>query len=353
MSVVVPTLGRETVVRTVETLLAARGGDKLEIVVAGRIADVAVKGTLDRLMGEHPNVKHLEVQWETGDSSRKKNAGAEATSGGILAFLDDDVEVAADWPEKMRAAFKEEGVGLASGPGLVPDGLNMVGRMAGLALSSGAAGYVARRYAGGGDGGAVAAGWDDVIGCNAAYRREAFVQMGGFAPEFYPGEEMLAAWRTEQAGWGIRFVPGARVWHWPRQSLGRFWRQMRSYGATRVRLMRAGVEWHGATLVPGLWVGATVVLAVAGWWWRWAWAALGAELAAYALLAGWFAAGVVRQTKRQGDWRVWGMMWVMHAAYGWGEWTEFFRGGKDLSDKPAGSGAGGEAGRRNGSGQNP
>ncbi|MBR6021755.1 MAG: glycosyltransferase family 2 protein, partial [Kiritimatiellae bacterium] len=161
MSVVVPTLGRETVVRTVETLLAARGGEELDIVVAGRVGDAGVKGQLERLCREHPNVRHLEVQWETGDSSRKKNAGAEAASGDIVAFLDDDVEVAEDWPEKMRAAFAEEGVGLASGPGLVPDGLNTVGRMAGLALSSGAAGYVARRYAGGGDGGAVAAGWDD------------------------------------------------------------------------------------------------------------------------------------------------------------------------------------------------
>ena len=39
LSVVIPTLGRETVVRTVESLLAARGGEEAEIVVAGRIDD--------------------------------------------------------------------------------------------------------------------------------------------------------------------------------------------------------------------------------------------------------------------------------------------------------------------------
>ena len=82
LSVVVPTLGRETVVRTVETLLAAEGGDKLEIVVAGRIADGAVLGKLRGLMDKHGNVRHLDVQFEKGDSSLKKNAGAEAAAGG-------------------------------------------------------------------------------------------------------------------------------------------------------------------------------------------------------------------------------------------------------------------------------
>ena len=220
LSVVVPTLGRETVVRTVETLLAAHGGDRLEIVVAGKIADPAVKGALDALRNAHPNLRHLEVQFERGDSSLKKNAGAAATCRELLAFVDDDVEVAPDWPEKLAAAFDDPRVGLASGPGLVPDGLNEAGRQAGLALSSGAAGYVSRRYLGD-DGGPREADWDDIIGCNAAYRRAAFEQIGGFSPDFYPGEEMLAAFQTARAGWRLSFVPGARVWHWPRQRASR------------------------------------------------------------------------------------------------------------------------------------
>jgi len=339
LSVVVPTLGRETVVRTVETLLAARGGDKLEIVVAGRIADGDVLGKLRGLAAAHGNVRHLDVQFEKGDSSLKKNAGAAATDREFVAFVDDDVEVAADWPEKLLAAFDDEKTGLASGPGLVPDGLNEMGRQAGLALMSGAAGYVARRYLGD-DAGPREADWDDVIGCNAAYRRKAFEEIGGFSADFYPGEEMLAAYRTAEAGWGVRFVPGARVWHWPRQSLGRFWRQMRSYGATRIRLMRAGVEWHLATLVPGAWVGVTAALAAAGAWWRWAWILLAADLAAYGLATACFAGETIRQTRRWGDWRLWPTIWVMHVAYGLGEWLELVRPARDLSDAPAGTGRG-------------
>ena len=333
LSVVIPTLGRETVVRTVESLLAARGGDAAEIVVAGRIADGEVLGRLRDLMEKHGNVRHLDIQFEKGDSSRKKNEGAAATQGDIVAFLDDDVEVAEDWPEKIAAPFADARVGLASGPGLVPDGLNEVGRQAGLALSSRAAGYVAYRYRAGGAG-SVEAGWDQIIGCNAAYRRAAFEEMGGFPEEFYPGEEMLAAYRTERLGWKLRFVPGARAWHWPRQGMRRFWRQMWSYGATRIRLMRAGVAWHPTVLAPGLWVGATVALAAAGFFWRPGWWLLGAMTAVYAAVTAWMAADVVRETGRAGDWRVWPMMWAMHAAYGIGEWTELVRPARDLSDAP-------------------
>lgn len=333
LSVVVPTLGRETVVRTVETLLAAHGGDRLEIVVAGKIADPAVKGALGKLMRAHGNIKHLEVQFETGDTSLKKNEGVKETTREFIAFVDDDVEVAEDWPDKILTPFEDSRVGLASGPGLVPDALNEVGRQAGLALSSRAAGYVAQRYLGGGEK-TYPAGWDDIIGCNQVYRRRAFAEMGGFPADCIPGEEMLAAFRTQRLGWNIRFVPGARVWHWPRQSLGRFWRQMWRYGAARIRLMRMGADWHWAPLVPGLWVGVTVVLAVAGAWWRWAWALLGLDLLAYSLVAVVFTAEMMRATKRWRDWHLWPMLWVMHVAYGLGQWLEIFCPARDLTDPP-------------------
>ena len=333
LSVVIPTLGRETVLRTVETLLATYGGGKLEIVVSGKIAKPDVLSRLREIIGRHANVRHLEVQFETGDTSLKKNVGVQETHGEFVAFVDDDVEVAEDWPERILAPFADEHVGLASGPGLVPDGLTEAGRQAGLALSSRAAGYVAKRYLEGGTS-AYSIGWDEIIGCNQAYRRKTFDEMGGFPPDCIPGEEMLAAFRTQRLGWKIRFVPGARVWHWPRQSLGRFWRQMWRYGAARIRLMRKGAEWHLSTLVPGLWVGTTAVLAVAGFRWPIAWWLLGAELALYAILSLAFALETIWLTRRWGDWRLWPMIWFMHTAYGLGEWLELCRPARDLSDAP-------------------
>lgn len=337
LSVVIPTLGRGTVIRTVETVLAAHGGDVREIVVSGKIADSSILSRLREIMASHPNVRHLEVQFETGDTSLKKNVAVPETHGEYVAFIDDDVEVAVDWPEKLLAAFADPQAGLASGPGLVPEKLNTVGRLAGLALSSRAAGYVARRYLGGGRG-VCEVGWDNIIGCNQAYRKTAFAEMGGFPADCIPGEEMLAAFRTKRIGWKILFVPGARVWHWPRQSLGRFWRQMWRYGAARIRLMRKGADWHLLTLVPGVWVGVTAALALAAPFWAWVLLVLAADLAAYALVAAWITAEVVRETRRPSDWMLWAMLWVMHVAYGLGEWLELFHPAHDLSDPPVPAG---------------
>jgi len=181
--------------------------------VAGRVPDAGVEGRLQDFLGRHGNVRHLDIQFPRGDSSRKKNEGAAVSRAPLIAFLDDDVVVAGDWPKRIVEAFADAKVGLASGPSLVPEDINWIGRLAGLVLSSRAAGYVAERYRQN-RAGSYSIDWDRVIGCNAVYRREAFAQMGGFPLDFYPGEEMIAAFRTEEAGWKLMFIPAAWVKHY-------------------------------------------------------------------------------------------------------------------------------------------
>jgi GT2 family glycosyltransferase len=248
-----------------------------------------------------------------------------------VAFLDDDVEVARDWPRRICEPFADSPVGLACGPSLVPEDLSHWPRWAGLALSSPAAGYVAERYR---QNRSVPypVDWDRIIGCNAVYRRTAFVQMGGFPPDFYPGEEMIAAFRTERLGWGLRFLPEAKVWHYPRSSPGRFWKQVWGYGATRIRLLRGGVSFHPAPLVPGVWVAATLILAAVAPWFRTARWLLAADLAAYALVDMAAAFWTVLQTRRISDFALLFMIPLMHIAYGLAEWAEFFCPGRDFSE---------------------
>ena len=87
-----------------------------------------------------------------------------------------------------------------------------------------------------------------------AYRKKVIEEIGAFDPAFWPGEEMIAAFKTEQRGYVLLFNSDAYVYHYPRQSLGRFWKQIWGYGATRIRLIRAGTEIEPTTIVPGLWV---------------------------------------------------------------------------------------------------
>lgn len=332
LSVVIPTMGRDILIRTLESLAAAEGFDGIEVIVAGRVPDAGVAARLGEYCSRHPNAQHLDIQFATGDSSRKKNAGAAVARAPLVAFLDDDVVVAPDWPRRIADAFADGAVGLASGPSLVPEDINWIGRMAGLALSSRAAGYVAERYRQNREA-SYAIDWDRVIGCNAAYRAEAFRQMGGFPADFYPGEEMIAAYRTEQAGWKLVFLPAAWVEHYPRQSWKRFWRQIWGYGATRIRLLRNGVDFTPWPLVPGVWIGGTLLLAVLAVFFPVMRCLLAMDLGIYALAVLAVTLHAMARTRRISDAGLLLIIPVMHLAYGLAEWAEALVPDRDFSEK--------------------
>ena len=337
LSVVIPTMGRATVVRTVQSLLDADplpNGSRPEIVVAGHIADPAVAAQIDALVAANPSIRHLDISFPTGDSSLKKDHGAAATTAPVVAFIDDDVVVERAWPAQILSPFDDPAVGLVSGPSLIPDDINLVGRLAGLALSSPAAGWVAERYRANADA-PYRVNWERIIGCNAAYRRSVFESIGGFPADFYPGEEMIAAFRTQQAGHTLLFLPAARLRHYPRQSVTRFWRQMWTYGATRIRLIRGGTDFHPASIAPAGLVFALLALGIATIWLpRLAGLALAALLALYLLLAAAIALSTSIREKRPGDLLLLLAIPFMHVAYGLAEWSEFFRPGRDFSEKP-------------------
>jgi cellulose synthase/poly-beta-1,6-N-acetylglucosamine synthase-like glycosyltransferase len=331
LSIVIPTMGRPILVRTLESVLATKGVDHLEVSVVGEIPDYDVLQKVASITAAHPNVRHISISWPTGDSSRKKNHGAEESRADIVAFLDDDVVIAPDWPEHILKAFDDPAVGLVSGPSLVPEDINLSARLAGLALTSRAAGYAADRYRVG----QVTVReitWSRIIGCNAAYRKTVFQQMGGFPPEFYPGEEMIAAWRTQQLGHKLFFIPAAWVYHYPRQSVKRFCRQMWGYGATRIRLKRAGTAFEWTTLIPAAWVFSLVALGLLAPFCGFCVFLLKLDLAFYALMALAVALETSAQTRRPLDLLVFFMIPVMHLSYGLAEWFEFFRPNRDLSE---------------------
>ena len=332
LSIVIPTLGRETLIPTVESLRRARLPPGTEIIVAGKVEDPSVAARLAQLKQSIPGLVHLDVSFDKGDSSRKKNAGFEKSRGAIVAFLDDDVVVEPDWAEMLLETFADPKTGLVSGPALIPGDIPRMGRLAGLALASPAAGYVAARYHRG-PSSIRTIRWSEIIGCNMAYRREAFEAMGQFDPAFWPGEEMIAAFKTQQLGFGVKFHSGACVHHYPRQSLARFYRQIHGYGATRIRLMRAGVEWEWSTLAPAAWVASLLLLGIGSLVHQWCAYLLAVDLLLYALVDFWCVIAMLRDTRCFSDVLLFLMIPVMHFSYGLAEWIELLRPGRDLSEK--------------------
>lgn len=333
LSVVIPTLGRPILIRTLESLVAAQGFDDTEVLVAGAVPEGPELDRLKALVAAHPQIRHLPVSFPVGDSSEKKNAGFRASTADIVAFLDDDVVVAPDWPLRIRQPFKDPQVGLVSGPSLIPHDLPLMERLAGVVMASKATGYASERYLKGHPE-MRRVRWSKIIGCNMAYRRSVLESLGGFDPAFWPGEEMIASFRAGRMGHILLFDPEAWVFHYPRSSLGRFARQMYGYGATRVRLLRARVEFEVSTVIPAVWVLSLVVLGVGSLFLRSARFLLALDLALYVLAVAWVTVTKVVETGRLADLLVFFMVPIMHLSYGIAEWIEVFRPNKDLSEKP-------------------
>ena len=330
LSVVIPTLGRAILVQTLESLARCTGVAELEIIVAGKIPDPGVAAAVARLQAQHPQIEHLPISFAKGDSSEKKNAGWRAARAEVVAFLDDDVIVQPDWPQRILEPFREARVGLVSGPSLVPADLPRMARLAGLTLASKAAGYVAARYTADHPDN-FDAKWSNLIGCNMAFRKNVLTALGGFDVAFWPGEEMLAAFRATQAGHVLVFVPRAALQHFPRATFRGFLRQMYGYGATRIRLIRAGVENEWTTLVPAVWVASLLLLGLAALVTSWAAWLLAANIGCYLLAAFAITLAKVRETGHAADALICLLIPCMHLAYGWAEWVEYFRPNTDLS----------------------
>jgi cellulose synthase/poly-beta-1,6-N-acetylglucosamine synthase-like glycosyltransferase len=318
-------------VRTLASLAAANGFAKMEVLAVGKISDPEVAEGVRALAARHAQIRHFPVSFARGDSSEKKNTGAREARAAVVAFLDDDVVVAPDWPEKILAPFADPAVGLVSGPSLVPADLRPAARLAGLALASPATGYVAYRYRQRARE-PYAVKWSRIIGCNMAYRKSVWEAIGGFDPRFWPGEEMIAAFRAERGGQRIVFHPQAWVEHYPRTSPAGFIRQMFGYGATRIRLIRGGVEVELATLIPGFWLLSLALLIPAAFFWRWAAGLLALNLGLYGLLVLGITAVQAAASRRALDLLLLAYIPLMHLSYGWGEWRELLAPNKDLSE---------------------
>lgn len=321
------------VLRAVESLLAANQSLQLEIIVAGVVTMPAVAERLKELIKNHPQIIHLPVSFKNGDSSEKKNAGWRAARSEIVAFIDDDVIVGRDWPASILAPFADNAVGLISGPGLVPADIPLMARLAGWTLASRAAGYVQERY--------LADNsvprpikWSRLIGCNMAYRRKVLEEISGFDPKFWPGEEMIAAYiATVRKGYSLVFQPKAVLYHYPRTSYWRFLKQMYGYGATRIRLIRAGTDVEPLTLAPMFLFAAFLFLALGSLFSKTFLALLIVLAAAYFIFVIWCAFRKWHDEKKLTALLIVSMIPGMHFSYGLAQWVEIICPGRDLSLK--------------------
>jgi hypothetical protein len=89
---------------------------------------------------------------------------------------------------------------------------------------------------------------EHIPGCNMAFYRWAFENVGGFDPEYHKaGDDVDFCWRLQQSGFVIAFSPTAIVWHYRRFTLRAFLKQQEGYGEAESLLRFKHLIFFGPT----------------------------------------------------------------------------------------------------------
>ena len=167
------------------------------------------------------------IRTENGGLSRARNIGAQAATGEIIAYIDDDACPDPDWLRYVVATLESTDHAAVGGPNVPPPSARFWDTcMAGA------------------PGGPICVLTSDseaehVPGCNLAVRHDALTAIGGFDPRFrVAGDDVDVCWRLQDRGMSIGFSPAALVWHQRRGSLRAYWRQQRGYGKAEALLER-------------------------------------------------------------------------------------------------------------------
>lgn len=228
--------GRERIDRCLVAIRAMDGDFETVLVDDG-----STDGTSAHVARHHPWVKLVTL--DPCGLSAARNAGADAATGDVLAYTDDDCEPDREWLVRLVRVLADGRFSAAGGPNLPPPPRDW--HEAVVCASPGAPSHVML---------------DDeeaehLPGCNLAVTRAAFDAIGGFDTRFETaGDDVDFCWRLREAGFRLGFAPGAFVWHHRRKSVRGFLRQQIGYGRAERLLLakhpsrfskRGGARWHG------------------------------------------------------------------------------------------------------------
>jgi glycosyltransferase involved in cell wall biosynthesis len=158
------------------------------------------------------------------------NIGLDAARGEVIVRVDAHVEVAPDFLSQNIAALRETDADAVGGP-IESVAKGLIGEAIALAMSSPfGIGNAAFRYS-------REPQYTDTVAF-AAYRRDVFERIGGFAEDIDFGEDDEFNYRLGDMGGKIYLTPKIRSIYQTRSSLPALFRQYRSYGRAKVRVLR-------------------------------------------------------------------------------------------------------------------
>jgi len=183
---------------------------------------------------QFPHVRY--IYQENHGLSHARNTGAEAAKGKVFAYTDSDCMADVDWLYYLIGTLVSGDYAGVGGPNVTPPAQNWI--QACVAAAPGGPSHVLLTDT-------IA---EHIPGCNMAFYRWAFENIGGFDPEYHKaGDDVDFCWRLQQAGCMIAFSPTALVWHHRRFTLRAFLKQQDGYGEAESLLRFKHLIFFGPT----------------------------------------------------------------------------------------------------------
>jgi glycosyltransferase involved in cell wall biosynthesis len=210
---------------------------RVTIVVPTREAEAEPEAldALERL--DYPR-ERFEVLVVRGNApAAERNLAARESQGEILVFLDDDSSASPELLRVYARAFRAwPRLAVAGGPA-VPASPTRFGRLRAAVLGEPwVMGRSASRYRALGE--SRSADERELILCNLAVRRQAFLEAGGFDERLYPNEENELLERFRLKGAGCLYLRDARVERLDRDGFPAYLRSIARYGRGRAEQLR-------------------------------------------------------------------------------------------------------------------
>lgn len=219
LSVVVPSYRRSDELDRCLEDLAAQVEPPFEVVLILQAYPAGAADSLRERFGHRLNLGIVEFSEGLG-TSVARNEGLRMSRGGIVAFIDDDVRLPADWTSALAACYEDPAVGGAGGfvdhPGHYSPLRNAAYRMLGLTSNRFKIDWggfnVGPAF---NQPGVHTAQW--LAGCNMSFRREAIVAVGGFdeALGSFWHEDSDVTYRVLTSGWRVVASDKVTVRHFP------------------------------------------------------------------------------------------------------------------------------------------
>jgi glycosyltransferase involved in cell wall biosynthesis len=167
--------------------------------------------------------------------SHARNCGLRASTGEIVAYVDDDARPDPHWLRYIAATLSRTDHAGLGGPNIVPAQAPFVERCVDHAPGLPTHVLLDDRVA------------EHIPGCNMAFRRDRLEAIGGFDTQFRTaGDDVDVCWRLQERGWTLGFNAAAIVFHHRRDSVRGYLRQQFGYGNAEALLERKWPEKYNA-----------------------------------------------------------------------------------------------------------